>query len=245
MLKFSPANAKLVKLEKKTGKLYSFSMLSGHNCPFAKDCLSRAVKQNDGTMKIVDGKDTVFRCFSASQEVLFPAVYAQRKHNQDAIRSCKNDRAKMREMILEALPLKSKVIRIHIGADFITANYFRAWCDVARLTPNVLFYAYTKSLRFWVADRDYIPENMVLTASRGGLEDSLISQHNLREAVVVFSEAEAAEKGLAIDTDDSHAALPELRNKSFALLIHGVQPKGSEAGKAVRELNGVGSYRKE
>jgi hypothetical protein len=32
------------------------------------------------------------------------------------------------------------------------------------------------------------------------------------------------------------------RRRSFALLIHGVQPEGSEAGMAVRTLNGLGSY---
>ena len=81
-----------------------------------------------------------------------------------------------------------------------------------------------------------MPNNLVLTASRGGRADHLISQHGLREAVVVFSEKEAADKGLEIDSDDSHAARPELRDQSFALLIHGVQPKGSEAAKALREI---------
>ena len=47
---------------------------------------------------------------------------------------------------------------------------------------------------------------------------------------------------LEIDHDDSHAADPTRRRKSFALLIHGVQPKGSAASAAVRALNGEGSY---
>ena len=53
-----------------------------------------------------------------------------------------------------------------------------------------------------------IPNNLVLTASRGGSQDELIEKHNLREAVVVYSEEAAAEKGLEIDSDDSHAADP-------------------------------------
>jgi len=73
----------------------------------------------------------------------------------------------------------------------------------------------------------------------------MIAEHNLREAVVVFSEQQAADLGLEIDHDDSHAARPDLRNQSFALLIHGVQPKGSEAAKALVELKGKGSYRRE
>jgi hypothetical protein len=70
----------------------------------------------------------------------------------------------------------------------------------------------------------------------------LIDEHNLREAVVVFDEARAEELGLEIDHDDSHAARPDLREQSFALLIHGVQAAGSEASKAVSLLKGKGTY---
>ena len=57
---------------------------------------------------------------------------------------------------------------------------------------------------------------------------------------VVFSEEEAEQKGLEIDHDDAHA----LGKKSFALLLHGTQPKGSEASKALQVLRkaGKGGY---
>ena len=71
---------------------------------------------------------------------------------------------------------------------------------------------------------------------RGGRDDSLIDSEGLRETVVVFSEAEAEEKGLEIDHDDSHAAVPDWEFENFALLIHGTQPKGSEASKALQLL---------
>jgi hypothetical protein len=72
-----------------------------------------------------------------------------------------------------------------------------------------------------------------LTASRGGRFDNLIDMHGLKCSEVVFSEAEAAEKGLEIDHDDSHAAIGQ---KSFALLLHGVQPKGTEAAEALKQI---------
>jgi hypothetical protein len=56
----------------------------------------------------------------------------------------------------------------------------------------------------------------------------------------VYSEAKAKRLGLPIDHDDHHAY--SLKGGDFALLIHGVQPSGSEAGKAVRALRGKGSY---
>ena len=112
------------------------------------------------------------------------------------------------------------------------------------MKPDKQFYAYTKSLRYWIQHKDWADriDNFVLTASRGGRHDHLIEQHNLRESVVVFSEAEAAEKGLEIDHDDSHAAVPSWSNNDFALLIHGVQPAGTPAAKALSALKGKGSY---
>jgi len=101
-----------------------------------------------------------------------------------------------------------------------------------------LFYAYTKSLKFWIqADaKNLIPDNLVLTASRGGRLDDLIESYNLRETIVVHSEQEAWDKGLEIDHDDSHAANPNSRDKDFALLIHGTQAKGSTAAEALKIL---------
>ena len=40
----------------------------------------------------------------------------------------------------------------------------------------------------------------------------------------------------AIDHDDTHAAKPSLSNQSFALMLHGTQPKGSEAADALKVL---------
>jgi hypothetical protein len=68
-----------------------------------------------------------------------------------------------------------------------------------------------------------------LNASKGGKLDNMIDQYNLKYAEVVYSEQEAKEKGLEIDHDDSHAYD---FNHSFALLIHGTQPKGSKAAAA-------------
>lgn len=256
MLKFSPANAKIHALGSVKAlapylqggrKVFSFDMLSGVNCPYAKDCHSKAVVGADGKRHIEDGPHTKFRCFSASQEVLFTGVYNLRKHNGDTIlplaAKSVEDAAKL---IVTDLPKKAGIIRIHVGGDFKTKNYLKAWLSVAKQRPDVLFYAYTKSLPFWVACQDEINslDNFVITASRGGMKDELIDKHGLREAVVVFSKAEAKKLKLPIDHDDSHAANPKRRDKSFALLIHGTQPKGTEAAKALRALNGEGSYSK-
>jgi len=248
MLRFSDANAKIQHLQyvealkpyllpRITGKrrVYSLDLLSGWSCPFAKDCLSKVVER-EGKRTIKDGPHTQFRCFSASQEVAYPAVYDLRKRNYDALRNLSSD--DMYRTILDSLPHNIGVNRIHVGGDFFNRDYMLAWHRVATSRPDVLFYAYTKSLRYLIdIQGEYgVLDNLVFTASRGGREDYLIDKHNLREAVVVFSEEQAYNKGLEIDHDDSHAADPSKRNESFALIIHGVQPKGSEASRALQIL---------
>src|SRR5690606_2833233 len=194
MLKFSPANAKIEALGsvkalapylKDGRRVFSFDMLSGVNCPYAKDCHSKAVVGADGKRHIEDGPHTKFRCFSASQEVLFTGVYNLRKHNADTIlplaAQSVSDAAKL---IVTDLPKRAGIIRIHVGGDFKTKNYMAAWLEAAKQRPDVLFYAYTKSLPFWVAlmgEVDSLP-NFVLTASRGGMRDDLIDKYGLREA---------------------------------------------------------------
>lgn len=253
-MKFSPANAKLVKLYKNrhlkkwltnNRKIYSFDLLSGHSCPFAKDCLAKVVIQDDGKKKLVDGPDTEYRCFSASQEVIFPGVYNSRSGNFESLRGKTTEQ--MCAQIAADIPKDAGIIRIHVAGDFFNEAYFKAWVGMAILNPEILFYAYTKSLPYWVNNLTLIPENMVLTASRGGRMDHLIEQYNLRSVKVVLSQYQARKLQLAIDHDDSHAAIPAKSGKDFALLIHGVQKAGSKAGEAIKKLrkNGVDfSYKK-
>ena len=251
MLKFSKANAKtqalandaeLAEYLQGNRKIYSLDLLSGYSCPYAEKCLSKAVELPNGKRKIKDGKKTEFRCFSASQEVQYTNVYNLRRHNFELLRNAHH--TDMVKIINDSLPPNAGIVRIHVAGDFFSREYMQAWYTVAMLNPSVLFYAYTKSLRFWVGGITELPtlHNFVLTASYGGRDDHMIDEFNLRSARVVFSEAEAEELGLAIDHDDSHAAKPTLRDDSFALLIHGTQPAGSEASIALKELKGKGSY---
>lgn len=246
-LKPAKANAKLRKLYdvprlkrwlKNNRKVYSFDLLSGHSCPFAQDCLAKVVVQPDGKKKLVDGPDTEYRCFSASQEVIFPGVYNHRSGHFEALRG--KSIGEMAQILTDTLPKDTGIVRIHVAGDFFNQAYFDAWMFVALSNPDILFYAYTKSLPYWVNRIAGIPDNFVLTASRGGRMDHMIEQYELRSVKVVFSEAEAKQLGLQIDHDDSHAAIPRLRDKDFALLIHGVQKAGSKAGKAMSELRKKG-----
>lgn len=142
----------------------------------------------------------------------------------------------MVNMIHISLPDKATTIRIHVSGDFFNQAYFDAWMIVARFNPNVHFYAYTKSVNYWVAylDAGYkIPTNVNLTASYGGRHDDLINKHNLKSVEVVFHPQQALTMGLEIDHDDS---LAKHGRENFAILLHGVQPAKSEASKALSKM---------
>lgn len=250
MLKFSPANAKTHKLLEVPSlgkylagnrKVYSLDLLSGWSCPGAKDCLAK-VHEIDGKRTLVDGPDTQFRCFSASQEVLYPAVYNSRKHNFDVIRSMRG-KNQIRSRLALDLPNNVGILRYHVGGEFFKQAYLDAAVELAECYPNVLFYAYTKSLHFLQnismvnPSRGVIRPNFLITTSRGGKYDSLIGELKVRTATVIFNESE----GSPIDHDDSHAAT---EGGSFYLLLHGVQPAGTPAAKALVGLKGIGSYSK-
>lgn len=225
-LGFGKGNAKL------NPDIFTFSLPAGYSCPGARECLSRAGKNGSG---IQDGLETKFRCFAASDEVQYPNVQKARWRNFDLLKGKTTEQ--MWTLIQESLPKKAKIIRVHVSGDFFNEQYFDAWLEVARKNPERTFYAYTKSLHLWVGKKDSIPANFKLNASRGGIHDWMIDTYGLKSAEVVFHPDEAKAKGLEIDHDDSHAYASD---KSFALLLHGTQPKGSVASKALSVLRKLG-----
>jgi len=244
LLKFGEPNSKLKKLAKKLKlKLKTFSLPSGWTCPGAKDCKSRADRK---TGKIKDGKHCQFRCFQASAEAVYPSLRKMVWHNMDLLDAINKDHKNcgfdykweaMADLIERSLP-KADIYRVHVGGDFFNRHYLIAWMQVAKRFPERIFYAYTKSLHLFYSNDGLrpvwtVPSNMRFTASRGGFYDWLITEHGLKCAEVVFSEEEADAQELEIDHDDEHAAFGK---ESFALLLHGVQPKGSAASQALSEI---------
>ena len=236
-LKFGDPNAKLKKMIKKVGLvLKTFTLPAGHTCPAAKDCFSRADRE---TGKVTDGPDTVFRCFMASAEARSPSLRKLVWHNLELIKEALKRDAQAgfenmphtSQLIHKSLPKKFDIMRVHVGGDYFSREYLMAWIEVAKLNPDKVFYSYSKSLHLF--KQFALPENLVLTASRGGKHDDLIDLHGWKEALVVYSEEEAAESGLEIDHDDTHAAFGE---ENFALLIHGTQPAGSMASQALQAI---------
>ena len=205
--------------------IHTFSLPSGYTCPGACMCLTKADRL---TGKIKDGPEATVRCFSASQEAVYPIVRKLRWHNMDRLKQAGGEKGLV-HLILQSLPDNAKVVRIHVAGDFFSQAYFNAWVTVAQSKPDVIFYAYTKSIPFWLNAATQVPSNLKLNASLGSRFDAQAVEAELKSARIVFSEKEAADFGLEIDKDDSHAFQ---QDRNFALLVHGTQSPGSAASKA-------------
>lgn len=237
LLRFGHGNAKL------DSAVFTFSLPAGHSCPFAGECHSKA---DENTGRIKDGARTSFRCYAASMEARHGSVRRSRWRNLRLLRSCKSTE-EMAALILRSLSPFAGIVRIHDSGDFFSLPYLDAWLMVARQRPFTRFYFYTKSLRYWLARLDQVGNghtpgalpNVIPTASWGGRDDALIEKHGLRSARVVLSDTEAEALGLEIDHDDTHAMQ---HGADFALLIHGMQPAGTPAAKAIAALRSQGEY---
>ena len=209
----------------------SFSILSGHTCPGAKLCKAMV---GPGGKGLILGKDAEFLCMSASAERRMPNVYKSRLRNFERLKA---NMHQLDEFILRSvnnqLKRSTTHLRWHVAGDFFSPAYVQAVISTARQTPDLIHYWYTKSLKLFM-EVD-LPPNVKLTASYGGHYDCLIDEgHFPRNSRVVYSPEEAESLGLPIDRDDTHAY--EGAAHSFCHLIHGNQPAGSKAMRAVTEL---------
>jgi hypothetical protein len=182
-----------------TQPTYEFNLPAGHSCPFAMDC-KISVDRKTGKFNTTGTK---FRCYAASAE-RFPGVRESRWKNFEDVLGGKR---------IE-LPKDAMFVRIHSSGDFFSQKYFDMWLDVCRKNPDVTFWAFTKSIQFWVNRLGQIPKNFTLQASKGSLQDSLIGEYNLKYAEV-FSNINDIPVGMPLDTNDLYA----MRGvESFALL---------------------------
>lgn len=220
MIYFSKANTKLKKLQKKLKrKVYSLDLLAGWSCPFAKDCKSMVVGDICG-LKILDGPQCKFRCYSASQEAVYRHVFLNRLKNFQAIKSLAGSHKKIANLISRELPKDCGVLRWHVSGDFFCKNYMKAAILVAEERSDIEFYGYTKAIKFYNELYSSMPSNFRLIASLGGTQDKYI-QPFMKTARVVNSNKEAKSLKLRIDYND-YLAYSNATN--FSLLIHGIQP---------------------
>ena len=224
--------------------IYHFSLPSGHTCPGAKNCLTKADRVTGKlTDQQVEVDGIIFRCYAAGMENRFPKVRASRWRNFDLLKE-KKSTAEKTQLIVESVKAaglnRGGTLRVHIGGDYYSQSYFNAWMKAASYFPNVVFYSYTKSIKFlleYATAFGALPKNFVFTCSRGGKYDNLIPSTMTKSARVFFSQEEAKALDLDIDHTDDFAISGK---DDFALVIHGSQPAGTSASKALQALKKKG-----
>ena len=158
----------LLSISPNNGKLDHpyFSLPAGYTCPFASACKTKVPRnRNKIDGKLVQDMGDI-RCYAASEEARYPSAQNVRWKNKDLLD--KFDESGKVELILKSLKYfeqshgKITLFRIHESGDFYDLEYFDAWLEVARLRPDILFYAYTKSLPFWIKRKTTIPNNFKL-----------------------------------------------------------------------------------
>ncbi len=229
-LKFAYQNAKLK-------GIWHYSLPSGYSCPAALNCKTFAdrVTGKIRDEQTPDADGIIYRCYAAMDE-RYKNVRDSRWHNFDLLKEQKTTKEKA-ALIVRSIQqtglVRGGTCRVHIGGDFFSQIYFNAWMQAAQFFPNVVFYSYTKSVHFlleYITAHNGLPKNFVFTCSRGGKYDNLIPSTMIKTAKVFFSMEEAEALGLEIDHTDDLAISGE---DDFALVIHGSQPAGSDASKAL------------
>jgi hypothetical protein len=239
---YQETNAKTIVLQgvesKRLGRkanIYGASLPAGYSCPMAVECMT---KVDEFTGKLTDGELQTFRCHMATMEAMSPTMRRLVWHNFRLLRKAKTREA-MLEVLDRSFPVDADVMRPGLDGDFFNQAHFAAWMDIARRHPSVRFYAYTKSAGYWEyhLDTEGIPDNVELNSSEGGRQDNIARARSFKTAKVVLHPEEADALGLEIDHDESHAINP---GPSFALLIHGTQPKGSKQSAALKRMRAEG-----
>lgn len=235
LLRFGHGNAKL------PNTTMTFALPAGHTCPGALFCLSTA---HPTSGRITDGPHTLFRCSAASEETR-TSVRDNRWHNFRLLAGLNT--AEMVDLLDLSLRAQARTyterVRWFTAGDCWTHHLRDALIEIGRRHPELLFYLYSKHLPLWLESGRPIqlPDNLLLTASWGGRYDFLLQDGLFpRTARVVNTYEEAAELSLPIDFDDRLAYSP--RPRHFAHLVHGTQPRGSVAGRAISDRRKRGLF---
>jgi len=105
-------------------------------------------------------------------------------------------------------------VRIHSSGDFYNTKYLKAWADIARNNPDIIFYGYTKAIPLF--KHLTAPQNFVFCFSVGGKKDHLIKSTD-HHAKIFDNKKELLEAGYK---DCSKDDLLMLTTKKVGLIYH-------------------------
>ena len=194
-------NAKMKKTSKENkAKIFNFSIpayrtRSGRiTCPFAKDCVKYCYAQKGNYTRFPKIQELMEQKYKISKTNTFIPL--------------------MNEEIRKK---KATHIRIHDSGDFYSPTYLQKWLDIATQNTNVIFYAYTKSIKFFI-DGLKLPKNLKIIFSEGSKTDDLINVNKHRHARIFKSKELLNAAGYIDASNNDLKAITS--NKKVGLVYH-------------------------
>ena len=162
-------------------------------CPFAKDCIKY--------------------CYAQKGNYRYPSVI-KGLNNRYELSKTADFVPKMNATIILERPTH---VRIHDSGDFYSIAYLNKWIDIAKANTNVIFYAYTKSIKFFT-DGLLLPKNLKIIFSEGSKTDNLINTSKHRHARIFKSKELLKAAGYINASDNDLKAITS--NKKVGLVYH-------------------------
>ena len=194
-------NAKMKKTSKENkSKILNFSIpafktKSGKStCPFAGGCQKYCYAQKGNYTR-----------FPIVQELMEQKYLLSKQENFNTL---------MNEEIKKKKPTH---VRIHDSGDFYSIAYLNKWITIAKQNKSVIFYAYTKSIKFFTEGL-IVPTNLKIIFSEGSKIDNLIDVKKHRHARIFKTVEELNSSGYIDASNNDLQAITS--NKKVGLVYH-------------------------
>ena len=194
-------NAKMKKTSKENkAKILNFSIpayktKSGKStCPFAGGCQKYCYAQKGNYTRFPIVQELMEKKYLLSKQDNFPFL-----------------------INTEIQKKKPSHVRIHDSGDFYSPLYLQKWVDIANDNKEVIFYAYTKSIKFFV-EGFAVPTNLKIIFSEGSKTDNLINVNKHRHARIFKTSNELKAAGYIDASANDLQAITD--NKKVGLIFH-------------------------
>ena len=201
MINLLTQNSKLKKTSKENNKrIFNFSIPAHKTksgqvvCPFAKACLKYCYAQKGNYTRFPKVQELMEQKYKISKTDTFIPL--------------------MNEEIKKK---KATHVRIHDSGDFYSINYLLKWIQITNDNKDVIFYAYTKSIKFFKGCIN-IPKNLKIIFSEGSKTDNLINTAKDRHARIFKSKELLSAAGYINASDNDLKAITD--NKKVGLVYH-------------------------
>ena len=194
-------NSKMKKTSKENkSKILNFSIpafktkAGKTTCPFAGGCQKYCYAQKGNYTR-----------FPIVQELMEQKYLLSKQDNFNTL---------MNEEIAKKKPTH---VRIHDSGDFYSVKYLNKWVTIAKQNKSVIFYAYTKSIKFFTEGLT-VPTNLKIIFSEGSKIDNLIDVKKHRHARIFKDVSTLLSAGYIDASTNDLQAITD--NKKVGLVYH-------------------------